>query len=494
MAHLLGIDLGSSSVKVSLVDADTGEVLGARQSPRDVELAIDVREEGWAEQDPETWWAHTGHALDALRDAYGLGGVIAIGIAYQMHGLVLLDEAGEVLRPSIIWCDSRAVSKGREAEKAIGMDGLAESTLNSPGNFTAAKLAWVKEHEPEVFAKARTAFLPGDYLAYRLTGQRRTTDSGLSEMVLWDFAAGRTATDVLAAFGLSTDLLPAAGRSFGDQGVVTAAVAARFGLRQNPHVTYRAGDQPNNAYSLKVLAPGEVAATAGTSGVVYQVTDRRRFDRQQRVNTFLHVNRAPGVERLGLLLCVNGTGAAYAWVRRLVSAGGELLAYAALNALAGGGAPPAGGPRFYPFGNGAERLLANRAPGATMAGIDFARHSPGEIVAAVQDGIAAALAYGMEAMAGLGSDVDVVRAGRANMFLSERFCRSFVQLTGVPLELYDTDGAQGAARAAGVGVGCFADHAAALASLRCVGRYEPADAASRAYDDFYGRWVAGLPS
>ena len=490
--HLLGIDLGSSSVKVSLVDADTGRVVGSRQSPAGAELAIDAPQAGWAEQDPETWWQHTGHALDALREEHDLGEVAAIGVAYQMHGLVLLDEAGEVLRPSIIWCDSRAVGQGRKAEKALGLDALATSTLNSPGNFTASKLAWVAEHEPEVLAKAHTAFLPGDYIAFRLTGQRLTSESGLSEMVLWDFNEGRTATQVLEAFGLSPGLLPEVSPSFGDQGAVTAAMRERFGFRQNPRVTYRAGDQPNNAYSLNVLQPGEVAATAGTSGVVYQVTDRRRFDTQQRVNTFLHVNRVAGSERLGILLCLNGTGSAYSWVRRLVSAGGELVGYDKLNELAGDEPPAEDSPRFYPFGNGAERLLGNRAPGASFVGLDFARHTPGELVAAVQDGIAAALAYGTGVIVGLGSPVGVVRAGRANMFLSERFCRAFCELTGARLELYNTDGAQGAARAAGVGAGVYADDAAAHASLKCVGSYEPEAPYTAAYADFYERWVAGL--
>ena len=492
--HLLGIDLGSSSIKVSLVDADAGSVVGARQSPADRELPIEAPQPGWAEQDPATWWTHVTKAIDALGEAHDLSDVGAIGIAYQMHGLVLLDEAGEVLRPSIIWSDSRAVGLGRAAEKTLGTGALAETTLNSPGNFTAAKLAWVKEHEPEVLAKAATAFLPGDYIAYRLTGQRRTTDSGLSEMVLWDFAAGATATQVLEAFGLDAGLLPAAGPSFGDQGVVTEDLRRRFGFRQNCQVTYRAGDQPNNAYSLNVTEPGEVAATAGTSGVVYQVTDRRRFDTQQRINTFLHVNNAAGADRLGLLLCLNGTGSAYSWVRRLVSAGGELVDYATLNALAGQRLPAEDAPRFYPFGNGAERLLGNRTPGASLVGLDFARHAPGEIVAAVQDGIVAALAYGTEVITGLGSDVAVVRAGRANMFLSDRFCRAFAQLTGVPLELYDTDGAQGAARAAGVGAGVFSDHGAALAGLHVVGRFDPEEETplALAYADYYARWVAGL--
>ncbi len=492
MAHLLGIDLGSSSVKVALVDAVTGRALASAQSPTDAEMPIDAPREGWAEQDPEAWWRHTCHALDALTARQSLAGVAAVGIAYQMHGLVLLDEAGAVLRPSIIWCDSRAVAEGRKAEKAIGVQGLATSTLNSPGNFTASKLAWVAAHEPEVLAKAHTAFLPGDYLAYRLTGERRTTHSGLSEMVLWDFEKSAVASAVLEAMALPRVLFPEAGPSFGEQGRVSAAMCERFGFRQNPRVTYRAGDQPNNAYSLNVTAPGEVAATAGTSGVVYQVTDQRRFDTQQRINSFLHVTSTAQEARLGLLLCLNGTGSAYAWLRRMLSAGGDLVSYAYLNDLAGEAAPRSDSARFYPFGNGAERLLGNRAPGASLLGVDFLRHSPGAVVAAVQDGIAAGLAYGAGVIEGLGSELGVVRAGRANMFLAPRFCQAFSQLTGVALELYDTDGAQGAARAAGVGAGLFDDHAAALAALERVGHFEPRAELRGAYGDYFARWTAGL--
>ncbi len=364
--------------------------------------------------------------------------------------------------------------------------------LNSPGNFTASKLAWVAEHEPEVLAKAHTAFLPGDYIAYRLTGERRTTDSGLSEMVLWDFQRSERADQVLAAFDLPQTLFPQAGPSFGEQGVVLKAMCERFGFRQNPRITYRAGDQPNNAYSLNVTAPGEVAATAGTSGVVYQVTDQRRFDTQQRINSFLHVTSTVDAQRLGLLLCLNGTGSAYAWLRRTLSGAGELVDYPTLNKLAGDSLPTSESPRFYPFGNGAERLLGNRAPGASLVGVDFLRHSPGQLVAAVQDGIAAGLARGAGVIRDLGSELGVVRAGRANMFLSPRFCRAFTQLTGVPLELFDTDGSQGAARAAGVGAGCFADHAAAFYALECVDRYEPHADLRPAYEDYFARWTAGL--
>ena len=492
MAHLLGIDLGSSSVKATLVDAATGARLATAQSPADRELTIAAPQPGWAEQDPDTWWQHLGHALDALRVQHDLAEVTAVGIAYQMHGLVLVDAGGAPVRPAIIWCDGRAVDPGRRAARKLGIDRLAATTLNAPGNFTASKLAWVAEHEPDTLARATTAFLPGDYLAYRLTGERQTTASGLSEMILWDYAARALSTELLDALGLDERLLPARVPTFGMQARVSPAACTRFGFRQNPVLSYRAGDQPNNAYALKALAPGEVAATAGTSGVVYAVTDRRRFDHAQRVNTFLHVNDAPAAERLGLLLCVNGTGAAYAWLRRLLAATGDPLPYPQLNALANAHEVSEQGLRFYPFGNGPERLLANRAPGARLEGIAFGSHGPAHVAAAVRDGIAAALAYGTRVLATVGTPPRVIRAGRANLFLSDRFCEAFTALTCVPLELYDTDGARGAALAAGVGACVYASHAEALAPVERLRTYTPEEQLIAQYAEFFARWQAGL--
>ena len=490
--HLLGIDLGSSSVKVALVDAATGRLLGGAQSPTDRELAMDAPEVGWAEQDPRTWWEHAERAVARLRESHDLGEVGAVGIGYQMHGLVLLDAAGEPVRPSIIWCDSRAVELGRAAAEDLGRELLATTTLNSPGNFTASKWAWVARHEPSVLANATTAMLPGDYLAFRITGQRATTTSGLSEMILWDFARRAPATAILRHYGLEVDLLPPLVPTFGDQGTVTADLARRWGLRPNARVSYRAGDQPNNAYSLKALDPGDTAATAGTSGVVYAVTDQRRYDREQRVNAFAHVNDAPEAERLGILLCVNGTGSAYAWLRRTLGATGTLPGYPQLNAWAGEAPVGSDGLLFYPWGNGAERVLGNREPGASFDHLSFTRHGAPELCAAVQDGIAAALAYGSAVLGELGAGPRVTRAGRANLFLCDRFCQAFAQLTDAPLELFDTDGAQGAARAAGVGAGAFASHEEALAGVRRIASFAPRPQFAGAYGDFFARWREGV--
>ncbi|MFK8057490.1 MAG: FGGY family carbohydrate kinase [Saprospiraceae bacterium] len=492
MAHLLGIDLGSSSVKVSLVDSNGGRVLAKAQSPAKQELKINVKKAGWAEQNPELWWKHTEKAIALLAKKHSLAEVDAIGIGYQMHGLVLLNAEGKPVRPSIIWCDSRAVELGHDAELALGQGLIETTTLNSPGNFTASKWAWVKEHEPKVLAKAVTAMLPGDYIAFKLTGERNTTASGLSEMVLWDFGTRQPAYAVLDHYGLDISLLPPLVPTFGEQGQVKHDVCEQFGFRQNAQVTYRAGDQPNNAYSLKALNPGETAATAGTSGVVYAVTDQRKFDEQQRVNTFLHVNDSIEAERLGILLCINGTGSGYAWLRRMLGAGGVMPGYNQFNTWASESPIGSNGMLFYPFGNGAERLLGNTSPGATIKHLNFNTHGVSEMSAAVQDGIAAAMAFGGNALGELGAQPTVVRSGRANLFLSDRFCQAFCQLTGVPLELYDTDGAQGAARAAGVGSGAFSDHHEALSSLEQTGEFTPKAELGEAYADFFGRWQEGL--
>ncbi len=488
----LGIDLGSSSVKVSLLDLRTAKALAHAQSPTDHELAMRAPQPGWAEQDPEVWWEHTVLALRALSARSPLGGVAAIGIGYQMHGLVLLDAAGEPVRPSIIWCDSRAVETGRGAAERLGPEILRRHTLNSPGNFTASKWGWVAGHEPDVLAKATTAMLPGDYIAFRLTGQRATTASGLSEMVLWDFAERRTATAVLDALGLDGGLLPPLVPTFGEQGQIARSVAERLGLPPTAKVSYRAGDQPNNALSLKVLEPGETATTAGTSGVVYAVSGERHFDERQRVNTFAHVNDTAGAERLGILLCVNGTGSAYAWLRRTLGAGGRPPGYAELNAWSDAVAEAQSDLRFYPFGNGAERYLQNRAPGARLEGLQFLHHGAPQLTAAVQDGIAAALAHGTLALGELGAAPRVLRAGRANLFLSDRFCQAFSQLTGAPLELFSTDGAQGAARGAAYGAGLYDSLDTALAGIESLGHFEPQPKLAGAYGDFFSAWKAGL--
>lgn len=491
---LLGIDLGSSSVKAALVEAESGATLGVGQYPP-TEMAIDAPQAGWAEQDPAAWWDAAQRALalalaEAGRDGSEIG---AVGIAYQMHGLVCLDKAGQSLRPSIIWCDSRAVSIGDEAFEALGEEACLSRLLNSPGNFTASKLRWVAQNQPELFAQIDKVCLPGDYLAARLTGRVATTVSGLSEGMFWDFASGEPAEFLLEHYGITPDLLAERVPTFGLQGEVSADAAEAFGLKPGTPVTYRAGDQPNNALSLNVLNAGEVAATAGTSGVVYGVSDQIKYDPQSRINSFAHVNHqhesCGGDPRIGLLLCVNGTGIANAWAKRLI---GSDIDYAAFNDLAQQSPIGSDGLAVLPFGNGAERMLGNAEVGAHLCHADFNRHDRSHLARAVQEGIAFAFGYGMDILRDTGVDLSVIRAGRANLFLSPLFRQTLANLTGARIELYDTDGAVGAARGAGVGVGVFGSFADAFASLEQVGVTEPIVAESAATRSVYDRWCGDL--
>ena len=489
---VLGYDLGSSAIKAALVDVDSGRQVAAAASPA-TELAIAAPQPGWAEQDPELWWQHLAAATAQLGEALRgtgrtLADVRAVGIAYQMHGLVLTDAAGAVLRPAIIWCDSRAVELGDRAFAELGAEPTLSRLLNSPGNFTASKMRWVIEHEPRVAAAAAHFLLPGDYVAWRMTGEWATTPSGLSEGILWDFSRSARADFLLDHYGIDAALLPPTVPTFSPQGTLTATAAAELGLPAGTPLTYRGGDQPNNALSLGVLDPGTVAATAGTSGVVYGVADRADYDPASRVNTFVHVNHQDRRPRYGVLLCLNGCGILYGWLRRIC--GGE-HDYAALNAAAGEAPVGADGVVLLPFGNGAERMLGNRDPGASVHGLRFNSHDRRHLLRAAQEGVAFSLAYGLEVMREVGVDAATVRAGAANLFLSPLFREAFATTTGATIELYDTDGAQGAARGAAIGAGIY-DSESAFRTLSRVLTVAPDQALQPAYAAAYQHWRTHL--
>ncbi len=491
----LGIDIGSSSVKLAVLDGQSGRALASTQYP-DQELPIHSPLPGWAEQDPQSWWDCVKKGCERLAALPGvdLQQVTAIGISYQMHGLVLVDSDQRVLRPAIIWCDSRAVPMGEQALAGLGEDYCFDHLLNSPGNFTGAKLRWVQENEPELFARIHKLMLPGDYVAMRLTGEITTTASGLSEGTLWDFRERSVARHLLAHWGVAEELVPRLVPSIGEQGRLSAVAAAELGLKAGASICYRGGDQPNNAYSLNVLNPGEVAATAGTSGVIYGVTDKPVADRNSRVNTFLHVSDTPEQPRNGVLLCVNGTGRLYSWLRHMLAEAGEIPAYPVLNGLAEAVPPGSDGLRFYPFGNGAERIFQNRNPGAQVRHLDFNRHGLGHMVRAAQEGIVFALNQGFEVLKELGAGCDVIRVARGNMFLSDVFTQAFVNTTGTVVEFYDTDGAEGAARAAALGAGHYRDAVESFAGLQRLAVVEPRPELAECYQASYRQWAAALPS
>ena len=494
MQYLLGLDVGSSSIKACILNAETGSLVASATSP-ETELAINALQAGWAEQDPQTWWEHACKAVSALRakGGFDINEVAAIGISYQMHGLVLVDKNKSVLRPAIIWCDSRAVSIGEKAFAALGSDVCLSHLLNSPGNFTASKLKWVQENEPEIYRNIDKMMLPGDYLAMRLTGEIKTTPSGLSEGMLWDFKDKTIADVLLNHYGISKTFIPDIVPTFAPQGTLTAEAAIAMGLKTGTPVTYRGGDQPNNALSLNVLNPGEIAATAGTSGVVYGVGELPNFDPQSRVNTFAHVNYTVQKPRFGVLLCINGCGILNSFIRRTLSTGSTTpLSYDALNALAAQAPIGSDGLIMLPYGNGAERTLGNRTINASVNNLQLNRHTSAHLVRAAQEGIVFALNYGIDIMRSMGVSVITIRAGHANMFLSPLFANAFATLTGSQVELYNTDGAQGAARGAGIGAGIYKTEPEAFTGLTAIKTISPDQSTSAAYSDAYQQWLAVL--
>ena len=487
--YLLGYDIGSSSVKASLVDAQSGRCVASAFYPKS-EAAIIARKPGWAEQEPSSWWENLKLATaDVMASsAADPKDIKAIGISYQMHGLVCVDKDLNVLRPSIIWCDSRAVPYGQKAFDQIGHEACLSHLLNSPGNFTASKLAWVKENEPELYSRIYKIMLPGDYIAMKLTGEVCTTISGLSEGMMWDFSENAPAQILLDYYGIDRSLIADIRPTFSEQGRVTAAAAAELGLAEGIPVTYRAGDQPNNALSLNVFNPGEIASTAGTSGVVYGVLGEVNYDPKSRVNTFAHVNHTEDHTRLGVLLCINGTGILNSWMKR--NAAPEGISYAQMNDLAATVPIGSAGVSILPFGNGAERMLENREVGSSIHGVNFNIHSQAHLLRAAQEGIVFSFKYGIEVMEQMGMNVNKIHAGHANMFLSLIFRNTLAGVTGAVIELYDTDGSVGAAKGAGIGAGIYKDNTEAFSTLEKLAVIEPSD--TQEYKDAYEVWKSRL--
>ncbi len=488
---LLGYDIGSSSIKASVVDSESGRQIAAAHSP-DKELAIKSPKKGWAEQDPGVWWKHLKIATSRLLnfDNIQKEAIAAIGISYQMHGLVLVDENRHVLRPSIIWCDGRAVESGNQIYSELGKEYCLSHLLNAPGNFTVSKLKWVKEHEGDLFRKAFKFMLPGDYIAMKMTGEIITTISGLSEAILWDYKKHGLADEVLNAAGIPARLVPEVFTNFGKHGELSGEAAAELGLREGIRLSYRAGDQPNNALSLSAMNPGEIASTAGTSGVIYGVTDEPLFDEKSRVNTFVHVNHGKNQQRYGVLLCINGTGIQNSWLKNEIF--DDRMNYLSMNEAAEQVEVGSDGLTVIPFGNGPERILQDRDTGAYIGNVNFNRHSRAHIIRAAHEGIAFSLCHGLEIMKEMGMAIGSIRAAASNMYQSKVFRETLCQCSGVPVELYDTNGAQGAAIGAGIGAGIFSDREDAFKGLQKKGHVAPDSEQQGKYLKAYQNWKSEL--
>ena len=491
--YLLGIDIGTSFIKVSLVEAATQQCILTVSYP-DTENAIISHQNGWAEQSPTIWWEQVQAGILKLHKAaklalpsYDSNNIAAIGIAYQMHGLVLVDKNKKVLRDSIIWCDSRAVPYGDKAFDTIGHEKCLSHLLNSPGNFTAAKLAWVKENEPAVYAQIHTIMLPGDFIAMQLTGEITTSIAALSEGIFWNFKNNCISKELLNYFGFEQRIFPEVQDVFSNHGALSASIANTLFLKAGIPISYKAGDQPNNALSLNVLEPGEVAATAGTSGVIYGVGNTLSYNIQSRVNSFAHVNHTSAANRIGMLLCINGTGILNSWVKKYIGASTN---YATMNEMAASIPAGSNGLTILPFGNGAERIFNNKIIGAQILGLDLNKHTAAHIYRAAQEGIAFAFRYGLDIMRENKLAPSVIKAGQANLFLSPVFTHAFVNATGVPVALYNVEGSVGAALGAGIGAGIYKEIKEAFADTKPIEQIEPTE--TEKYNLLYENWKNNL--
>lgn len=488
--YFLGIDLGSSSVKISVFNAEKQHIMGSVTMPES-EMKIHAPQHGFAEQNPNDWWQYTKDAISRLKTAYNidLKKIEAIGIAYQMHGLVLTDNDMHPVRPAIIWCDSRAVKYGDAAYHKIGITNCNEMLLGSPGNFTASKLKWVKENEPHTLEKAKYMMLPGDFIAAKLTGIAQIPTSGLSEATLWNFKEQRLATEVLDAMELPTEIVPEIVPNFGEQAKILPKIAEELGLSKNVIISYRGGDQPNNALSLNTLNPGEIATTAGTSAVIYAVSNKNTFDKENRINTFLHINNTPELKRNGVMVCINGSGILYQWLRKILSTGKtEKISYNRLNQLASNTIAGSKGLRFYPFGNGVERIFNNKEVTSGIQFLNFNMHGAEELVRAACEGIVFGMNYGFDVMKEVGVSGSVVKAGNANLFLSPVFREIFVNTTNTSLEIYNTSGAEGAARGAAFGSGYYSSLEEAFTNLELLETINPTTKLTDEYTEIYQHW------
>jgi xylulokinase len=488
--YYIGFDLGSSSVKAALIETTTGKSVGITQFP-EKEMVIVAEQTGWAEQDPNLWWKNIGQVTKKLLTQTGVSSkkIKGIGIAYQMHGMVVVDKNQQVLRPSIIWCDSRAVAIGNETFKGVGEDKCVSNLLNSPGNFTLSKLKWVKENEPKIFEKVAKLMLPGDFIAMKLTGEVTTTISGLSEGIMWDFKQNKLADWLFDYMGISTDVIPTIVPTFSNQGTVSKKAAEEIGLPKGIPVLYRAGDQPNNALSLNAFEPGEIAATGGTSGVVYAITDSAKTKESSRINNFAHVNYTTEAPRIGKLLCINGAGIQYSWMKQNIVASTD--SYNDMNNLADAIPVGSDGLRILPFGNGAERMLNSQNTGASTFNLNFNKHNKAHLLRASLEGVAFSFVYGIDILKNDGVDLSAIRAGNDNLFRSEIFSNTIATLVGTDIKIIDTTGAVGAARAAGVSTGDFKTLNDAFSDNEHVTTYQPLKD-KKMYEDAYLLWKQDL--
>jgi len=445
---LLGIDIGTSGSRALLLDE-----AGRTQSASADHKAFRSPQSGWAEQDPDDWWRACQLAVRRVCEASGTqaSAIQAIGLSGQMHGAVLVDAAGTVLRPAIIWCDQRTDAECRWLERTVSESLLLELTSNPAlTNFTLTKLLWIRAHEPEIWSRVRHVLLPKDYIRWRLSGEHAIDAADASGTLMLDVAWRRWSTDLLDRVGIEVDVLPQVFESPEICARVSPDGAAAIGVPAGTPIVAGAGDQAAGAVGMGITRPGAVSATIGTSGVVFAATDRPITDPKGRLHTFCHA--VPG--RWHVMGVTQAAGLSLRWLRDLVGASGGVT-YDDLTAEAALVPPGAEGVLWAPYLMGERTPHCDPAIRAALVGL-AANHSRGHVVRAVLEGVAFSLRDTFTIFSELGVPVDriVVGGGGARSALW-RAIQASVYGRAVETIAADEGAALGAALLAGVGAGVW---------------------------------------
>src|SRR5215213_1683580 len=456
--YFLGIDTSTTSSKALLID-EHGEVIAVASSPHTLQTPRPL----WSEQDPREWWEAVSASIRSALEKAGIGGeqIAAVGLTGQMHGLVLLDETGNVLRPAILWNDQRTQSQCDEIHARIGRERFIQITGNvALTGFTAPKILWVKENEPEVYARAKHVLLPKDYIRYKLTGEFAMDKADGAGTVLFDLASRDWSDDVLAALSIPRAWMPRTFEGTEFTGYVTEEAAQLTGLNARTPVAAGGGDQAAGAVGVGAVEPGIVGLTVGTSGVVFATTPLPLIEPQGRLHAFCHA--VPGLWHfMGVMLSAAGS---LQWYRDTLASGmsfDDLLQEA--ESISAGSE----GLQFLPYLSGERTPHPNPLARGAFIGLTL-RHSRAHMTRALLEGVSFGLkdSFTLIQHAGLGAITQVRASGGGTKGALWRQILASV-LEAELVTVNTTEGAAyGAAILAGVGAGVWTD--VSLACKTCI--------------------------
>ena len=487
MPYLLGLDVSTTATKALLIDGD-GTVVGVAAA----EYAYETPRPLWCEQDPALWWDGAVQSIRAVLKQSGIAAeeIAAVGLTGQMHGLVLLDAKGQVLRPALLWNDQRTAAECDEIRRRVGRDRLIERTGNDAlTGFTAPKLLWVRNHEPEIYDRIAHVLLPKDYVRYRLTGEPATDKAGAAGTLLLDLRRRDWSEDILDALAIPTGWLPPTHEGPVVTGTLSDEAAKATGLAAGTPVVAGGGDQAAGAVGVGAVREGIVSLVLGTSGVVFATSNEPFVEPEGRLHAFCHA--VPGRWHLmGVMLSAAGS---LRWFRDTLAPG---VSFDDLLAPAAEVAPGSDGLRFLPYLTGERTPHPDPLARGAFVGLTV-RHTRAHLARAVLEGIAFGLRDGFELMreAGLPTPDEVrVSGGGAQ---SPLWRQILADVLGADLVTVNTtEGAAfGAALLAGVGAGAWADvDAATDATVRVTGHTSPRPEAVARYEAAYASYRALYPA